>query len=347
MSRKIVRIVAAIVFLCGCAFFLYPYFMDRYASYKSDKVMEQFEDDLERLKQSAETEFSQEDGSAAAQESRMLAKLYSDMCAYNERLYVDGQRDLKDPFSYEMPSFDLRDYGFENNVIGIITIPKMDVKLPMYLGANKSNMSLGAVVLGETSMPIGLVNSNVVIAAHRGYKGIKMFRNIQELEVGDKIYISTPWSELEYAVTYIEVVLPSDIDKVLIQEGKDMITLLTCHPYTKNSHRYLVFAERVGDDGTLVSENNADNGDGGNGNESADGSISGDTNGSEVGNINGNTGEKIDGASDSGSDERIDVEDTSDEQIWLETYLPVIGVAVLVVAVIIGMLLTREKKKEK
>ena len=43
----------------------------------------------------------------------------------------------------------------------------------------------------------------------------------------------------------IEIVWPDEIDKVLIQDGRDLVTLMTCHPYGKNSQRYLVYLERV------------------------------------------------------------------------------------------------------
>ena len=49
-----------------------------------------------------------------------------------------------------------------------------------------------------------------------------------------------PWERLRYKVTKIKVIDPYDTDKILIQKGKDMITLLTCHPYRGHGkYRYL------------------------------------------------------------------------------------------------------------
>lgn len=167
-----------------------------------------------------------------------------DLLAYNERLYQEGQSGLNDPFDYENCEIDLTAYGFSQNVIGSIWIPRMEVELPIYIGANYNNMAKGAALLGQTSMPMGTVNSNVVLAGHRGWSGIPMFRNIQAMQIGDKIQIETPWETLVYRVCELKIISPDDSHEILIQEGRDLVTLLTCHPYTQNTQRYMVIAER-------------------------------------------------------------------------------------------------------
>ena len=79
--------------------------------------------------------------------------------------------------------------------------------------------------MGQTSLPLGQKDSNCVIAAHRGYQGIPYFRDIEELKIGDLVIIRNPWERLSYKVTKIKVIDPYDTDKILIQKGKDMITL--------------------------------------------------------------------------------------------------------------------------
>ena len=121
----------------------------------------------------------------------------------------------------------------------------MKQKLPLYLGATMENMRKGATIMGQTSLPLGKRDSNCVIAAHRGYQGILYFRDIEELKIGDLVIIRNPWERLRYKVTKIKVIDPYDTDKILIQKGKDMITLLTCHPYRGHGkYRYLVYCER-------------------------------------------------------------------------------------------------------
>ena len=79
-------------------------------------------------------------------------------------------------------------YGIKNNIIGYLSIPKIKISLPVFLGANEENMKKGAVHLTETSYPVGGDNTNCVIAAHRGYSKAAMFREIEKLELNDKIY---------------------------------------------------------------------------------------------------------------------------------------------------------------
>ena len=134
-------------------------------------------------------------------------------------------------------------------MIGYISIEAMGEQLPLYIGANEENMKQGAVVMGQTSMPIGGTGTNCVIAAHRGYRGIPMFQYIEVLKPGDKVEISNLWETLEYQVVKSIVISPDDIEAVKIVPGADMLTLITCHPYTKNYQRYVVYCTRVpGDD---------------------------------------------------------------------------------------------------
>lgn len=175
--------------------------------------------------------------------SEILDYLYTKMQEYNRSLNENGQN-IVDAFSYENPSFDLTQYGLKDNIIGIIEIPKINVELPIYLGATKENLNKGATHLSQTSMPLGGKNSNTVIAAHRSLVRNPFFKNIDKLDIGDEIKIKTLWKTLTYAVTDRKVISPYDSSKILIQKDKDLVTLITCHPYGETSERYVVYCER-------------------------------------------------------------------------------------------------------
>ena len=233
MKRKtnrenvIIFIIATLSIIIGIGFFCFPYISNYF-----------YQNDVKSDKQVFDGIISNEEN------NENLDKLYQELKRRNEELYQTKQKGLTDPFSYEQPSIDLKEYGIENNIIGYINIPKMEVELPIILGANKANLQNGAVHLTQTSYPIGGNNTNSVIAAHRGYAKALFFRKIDELKYGDKIYIKNFKEELTYEVKEIKIINPSDINELLIQEGKDLITLITCHPYRVNSQRYLVIAER-------------------------------------------------------------------------------------------------------
>lgn len=172
-------------------------------------------------------------------------KLLKAMKEYNKEIYKNKQSGITDPFAFPSTCFNLKKYGKKDNIVGFITIKKMHIKLPIYLGATEKNMSKGATQLGLTSLPIGGKNTNCVIAAHRGYSTKAMFRHIEALEKGDIIIIENYWEKLKYKVYDIEIIDPSDVNKILIEDNKDIITLSTCHPYTHNYQRYLVKAKRM------------------------------------------------------------------------------------------------------
>lgn len=234
MKHKVLNIVFILLFIVGFAVFLYPIGTNHLSEHKVQSIISDFDESVRELRESAQSG-----------ENPAFGDLYADMQAYNLDLYENGQDSLQDPFSYETPSFDLTGYGFEENMTGYISIPKMDVELPIYLGASNLNLALGAGNLGYTSVPIGGANTNTVLAAHRGYRGTAMFRDIETLQIGDRVYVTNFWGTLVYEVTETKVTLPADIQEVYIREGRDMVTLITCHPYTKNHQRYVVYCERV------------------------------------------------------------------------------------------------------
>lgn len=176
---------------------------------------------------------------------RPYGKLYEAMAEYNERIYAEEQKGLSDPWAYEAAGIDLPAYGFEDGVAAVLSIPAIELEMPVYLGASYDNMAAGAAVLGQTSLPIGGDNTNCVIAGHRGWNGAAYFLNIDKLQEGDEIQLINLWETMNYTVTEIRIIEPTDIKQVLIQEDRELLTLMSCHPYSSGGkYRYLVFCER-------------------------------------------------------------------------------------------------------
>lgn len=265
MNKKFLRgigyLFALLLFVFGFTVFVYPSFNDYAINYNNEIKLENFRNLRERSIESEqesttddsnsdkpEQENSTDEDTSVNSRHGEFAELYADMKKYNEDIYKEDQSGLKDAWSYEQAAFDLSKYGIYDNIIGEIRIPKMNCDLPVFLGATRSNMAMGATQLGQTSMPIGGINSNCVIAGHRGAAGGRFFLDIELLDIGDKVYIDNLWETLTYCVSDIKVISPDEIDKVLIQEGKDMLTLTTCHPYPYNYQRYIVYCERIEND---------------------------------------------------------------------------------------------------
>ena len=168
------------------------------------------------------------------------------MRSENERLFQTGQAGLIDAFSYETTAIDLMRYGIEDGLIGFVAVPSAGIDLPVYLGANVENMRKGAAHLTQTSYPVGGEDTNTVIAAHRG--GTRaMFRDIHHIALGDDLVVTTAWGTLRYEVVEIQIIAPDEIDRVKIQAGRDLVTLISCNPLGGNHQRYVVYGERISD----------------------------------------------------------------------------------------------------
>ncbi len=130
-------------------------------------------------------------------------------------------------------------------VICYIDIPKINVYLPVQhgTGAETLEKSVGHVV--GTSLPVGGSSTHAVLSAHSGMASSKLFSDIDQLTEGDTFYIHVLGDTLAYKVNAINTVLPTDTRLLQIEDGKDLVTLVTCTPFGVNTHRLLVRGHRV------------------------------------------------------------------------------------------------------
>lgn len=161
---------------------------------------------------------------------------------YNFDLFLEEQKSLDDG-TMAQPALHLQRYGYVQDVFCLLSCPSVGLEMPVYLGANESNLEKGCAVLGQTSLPVGGENTNCVIAGHRSWNAAIRFWEIENLETGDLVYIINPWGTLTYRVAAQRTILSSSLAAIKIQPGRDLLTLFTCT--NPNSHRYLVICERV------------------------------------------------------------------------------------------------------
>ena len=130
-------------------------------------------------------------------------------------------------------------------IMAYVDIPKINVYLPVQhgTGADTLEKSVGHVV--GTSLPVGGNSTHAVLSAHSGMASSKLFSDIDQLELGDKFFVHVLGDTLAYEVDNINTVLPTDTSLLQIEEGKDLVTLVTCTPFGVNTHRLLVRGHRV------------------------------------------------------------------------------------------------------
>lgn len=130
-------------------------------------------------------------------------------------------------------------------VMGTVRVPKISVELPIYHGTSDAALASGAGHLYGTSLPVGGPSTHAVITGHRGLATAQMFTRLNEIEIGDYLYITVMDRTLAYEVDSIDVIDPTDSSRLRIVPGQDRLTLMTCTPYGVNTHRLLVSGHRV------------------------------------------------------------------------------------------------------
>ena len=233
--------VIGTLYLIGLLLCLYPYLN----GFRLDRQMEQNNQLFWEQREQVVTEQDSQKIEPEIEDNSPLAQLRRDAEGYNARLFQEKQAGLDSSAAYEKPSFDLSDYGLGEEVFAVLTIPALCLEMPVFLGAGGANLAAGAAHLSETSLPIGGKNTNCVIAGHRGWKGAAYFRDLPKLQIGDEVIITNLWENLTYQVMERKDISGTDTDAILIQPGKDLLTLMTCD-YGANGvkYRYLVICER-------------------------------------------------------------------------------------------------------
>jgi sortase A len=82
---------------------------------------------------------------------------------------------------------------------------------------------------------------NMVLSAHNDIFG-ELFRDLDKLNPGDEIRVSTATREYVYRVTGTEIVEPRDV-RVMDTTARPTLTLISCYPYLIDNKRIAVFAE--------------------------------------------------------------------------------------------------------
>lgn len=246
MRRHLFLLLTFAAFLIGLYIAVLPAINEILFREKMEQTVSNFQEEI--MQRPPETPDPSTTGIAEYIPS-IYPELWKDIASYNHQLYQAGQESISGLSTLEKSNFTLSGYGLEGETFDILSIPALQLEMPIYLGASSQNMALGAAVLGQTSVPVGGTNTNSVIAGHRGWNGADYFRYVPDLTVGDKVVITNLWETLEYSVVGTKIISPNDIASIKIQPGKDMITLFTCHPYASGGRqRFLVLCERINND---------------------------------------------------------------------------------------------------
>ena len=233
MKRKILTVLAILLGLAGLGVLLYPSVSNW----------------MEQAKQRRQIAAYQE--AQAQMEQKRRAALLAEADRYNQKLAELGiSFDMlgeaeKEALLIDGKSYDELLLAEDSGVMGYLEIEKIKLKLPIYHGVSEEALESGVGHLEGTSLPVGGETTHAILFGHRGLPSAKLFTDLDQLEEGDHFLIHVLNETLCYEVDKISVVKPEETSSLAVEEGKDLVTLLTCTPYGVNTERLLVRGHRV------------------------------------------------------------------------------------------------------
>lgn len=243
IKENIPFIFFTLLFLIGFGIMLYPVLSNALSQISYNETISSYEQ------------------SVSDENSSLYQSMIQEAVNYNEKLTTSSIVDVfSDPEITNSEEYmDILNLN-RDGVMGYISIPKIDIKIPIYHGTSSEVLSKGVGHLEGSSFPVGGESTHAILSAHRGLPSARLFTDLDQLEVGDKFYIYILDQVYTYQVDQVLVIEPSETEALQIQDGKDLVTLVTCTPYGVNTHRLLVRGERVEElaEQVIESESNRD-----------------------------------------------------------------------------------------
>ncbi len=225
LKYQINNIIFAAIFIVGLGIFLYPSVSNYINAKNQSKAITDYDEQLEKL--------TEED----------YESYWNAVYEYNEKLYENGSNfSLSDE---EMAEYNKVLDPTSTGVMGHIEIENIGVDLPVYHGIDETVLQVGIGHLPGTSLPSGTKNTHTVLSGHRGLPSAKLFTDLDQMIVGDTFLLHIMNQTFAYEVDKINIVLPEETGGLGIISGEEYVTLVTCTPYSVNTHRLLIRAKRV------------------------------------------------------------------------------------------------------
>ena len=232
MKKKAGNLVICIIFLAGLSLLLYPFVANQWNNYRQKQLISGYEQVVSEKEATEGIDYDAERKKAEDYNEALLPCVLPDSFALAESSGVDP---------VYMNTLNIAG----DEMMGSVEIPKINIKIPIYHTTEEEVLNKGAGHLEGSSLPVGGVNTHAVISAHRGLPSASLFTDLDQLKEGDHFLIHVLNETLCYEVDKISVVKPEDTSALAVEDGQDLVTLLTCTPYGVNTERLLVRGHRV------------------------------------------------------------------------------------------------------
>lgn len=232
MKKKAGNLVIGIIFLAGLSLLLYPFVANQWNNYRQKQLISNYEQVVSDKEAAEGIDYDAERKKAEDYNEALLPCVLPDSFALAESSGVDP---------VYMNTLNIAG----DEMMGSVEIPKINIKIPIYHTTEEDVLNKGAGHLEGSSLPVGGANTHAVISAHRGLPSASLFTDLDQMKVGDHFLLHVLDETLCYEVDKISVVKPEDTSALAVEDGQDLVTLLTCTPYGVNTERLLVRGHRV------------------------------------------------------------------------------------------------------
>ena len=232
MKKKAGNLVICIIFLAGLSLLLYPFVANQWNNYRQKQLISGYEQVVSEKEAAEGIDYDEERKKAEDYNEALLPCVLPDSFALAESSGVDP---------VYMNTLNIAG----DEMMGSVEIPKINIKIPIYHTTEEDVLNKGAGHLEGSSLPVGGANTHAVISAHRGLPSASLFTDLDQMKVGDHFLLHVLDETLCYEVDKISVVKPEDTTALAVEDGQDLVTLLTCTPYGVNTERLLVRGHRV------------------------------------------------------------------------------------------------------
>ncbi len=241
MKKKAGKILIIVLFLAGFSLLLYPFAANEWNNYRQKQLLGDYDTVVAEMEKAGTLDYAAEQEAAVQYNAALLPSILPDSFAVAE---------ASDEDEAYMSCLNIAG----NGVMGAVEIPKINISLPIFHTTSEEVLETAAGHLEGSSLPVGGENTHAVISAHRGLPSAALFTDLDKLEETDHFLLHILDDTLCYEVDQIRVVEPEETQSLAVEEGMDLVTLLTCTPYGVNSHRLLVRGHRVPYEAELLAD---------------------------------------------------------------------------------------------
>ncbi len=232
MKKHASKIFIVILFLAGLSLLLYPFVANQWNNYRQKKLISNYDQVVAEKEAAGLIDYEGEWEKAADYNQALLPGILPDAFAKAE---------VSDEDSAYLSSLNIAG----DAIMGTVEIPKIKITLPIFHGTDEEVLEKAAGHLEGSSLPIGGENTHAVITAHRGLPSAALFTDLDKMKKGDHFLLHVLDDTLCYQIDKITVIEPEDTKAMAVEDGMDLVTLVTCTPYGVNSHRLLVRGHRA------------------------------------------------------------------------------------------------------